>query len=319
MFTFLDLKPHLPITEHTVPCPVRGCRRIVPRQRTRFRAHPDFICPDHNIFISPSTFEYTDFRQNLLWTDPSDLALLNRIFTTKRESRMARNNSEDALSWNVFRFLEKTDLLDSYLSTITCRQVSGSRICYWGYSQSDNGLYPILADARREFGEQINRGSEPDLIVLSDSHLFFIEAKFTSGNRTTPSNPAVRTGYQSGGAGWYESVFQADFSNVAIRNKKYELLRFWLLGTWMASQLGFDFHLVNLVLESREKAITSKFSPLIRQDATRTFSCQTWEGVYRFLCSEKPAGEDAEKLFAYFSTHTRGYDHRQRLQRGFTI
>jgi len=29
---------------------------------------------------------------------------------------------------------------------------------------------------------------------------------------------------------------------VAIKEKKYELLRFWLLGSWLANELGLDYY-----------------------------------------------------------------------------
>ncbi|HJW65864.1 MAG TPA: hypothetical protein VJ507_03675 [Candidatus Bathyarchaeia archaeon] len=51
-----------------------------------------------------------------MWKDQTDLDLLRRIGSVKREIRIARDNSEDALTWNAFRFLEKESLLSNYLS-----------------------------------------------------------------------------------------------------------------------------------------------------------------------------------------------------------
>ena len=70
-----------------------------------------FLGPQHGIYISPSTFEYADEFDNLLWHDPADRELLAAFKPFKRESRLARDNSEDALTWNVFRYLEKSGRL----------------------------------------------------------------------------------------------------------------------------------------------------------------------------------------------------------------
>lgn len=103
MFGADDLKARITVTDSTVECPVKDCTAIVERQRGSFTLDRRFHCTKHMIYISPSTFEYQREADNLLWRDPEDLALLQGIRVVKRESRMARDNSEDALIWNVFR------------------------------------------------------------------------------------------------------------------------------------------------------------------------------------------------------------------------
>lgn len=84
--------------------PDLGLHNKVVKQTNHFRTKPEFKCPDHGIFISPSTSEYDCECRNVLWKD--DHNLLTDVKKVKRESRMARERSEDALSWNVFRYLE---------------------------------------------------------------------------------------------------------------------------------------------------------------------------------------------------------------------
>ena len=104
MFGAKELKARIQVTEKEVECPVAECPERVQRQRKSFTRASKFRCPRHGIYISPSTFEYGSEHDNILWKDPEDLALLQSVRVAKRESRMARDNSEDALSWNVFRF-----------------------------------------------------------------------------------------------------------------------------------------------------------------------------------------------------------------------
>jgi len=107
MLSMEELKESIEITETTVECPVKGCNGKVERQREVFKREERFKCLKHNIYISPSTFEYQSELDNLLWKNKADLDLFKRIKKVKRESRIARDNSEDAVTWNVFRFLEK--------------------------------------------------------------------------------------------------------------------------------------------------------------------------------------------------------------------
>jgi hypothetical protein len=144
MFGVSDLKSTIKVTDSYVECPVRDCITIVPRQRRKSHCSEEFSCPKHNIYISPSTFEYHNYADNLLWKDKTDLELLQRIFPVKRESRIAHDNSEDALTWNVFRFLEKENLLQNYLSRFSNIKEKDTEIMYWSYSQSEQTAWSKL-------------------------------------------------------------------------------------------------------------------------------------------------------------------------------
>lgn len=138
MFGLSNLKSSIPVNEETVECPVKDCKHWVPRQRRVFRRLEEFKCPEHNIFISPSTFEYENRLENILWTSGEDQNLFfNRIFSVKRETeRIARDNSEDAVTWNVFRYLEKQNLLADFLSSSVGGKVEGCEMIYWSYCQT---------------------------------------------------------------------------------------------------------------------------------------------------------------------------------------
>ncbi len=318
MFGVEELKEKIEITKTTVECPVKGCSEKVERQRGYFRKENRFKCPKHDIVISPSTFEYPNELDNLLWKERSDLDLLERIRTKKRESRIARDNSEDAVSWNVFRFLERNDLIEGFLGSITDSSLKSSEVLYWSYSQKENTGWSLLDRARREFGERIERGSEPDIIIKTDKALFFIEAKLTSPNTTKPSNLGYSKKYETGADNWLSEVFTSDYKTVAITEQKYELLRFWLLGTWMAKQQDMDFYLINLVLSERELDIETIFKKHIRETQRRQFLRVTWEDIHRFV-SERELLRDTEIMMRYFRNKTIGYDRNGRLQTAFSI
>src|SRR4030065_2727216 len=202
-----DRKRLISVSESAVECPVKGCEQRVERQRKHFRREEKFKCPTHGIYISPSTFEYPNEFDNLLWTSPDDVSLLTVLKKYKRESRMARDNSEDAVTWNVFRYLEKTNRLARFLSMLAGYVVKDVDLIYWSYSHKDQGACSELSRAREEFGEDPKRSSEPDLIAVSDRTMFWIEAKVTATNKTTPSNSQATKNYLSGGDAWHRCVF----------------------------------------------------------------------------------------------------------------
>jgi hypothetical protein len=262
-----------------------------------------------------------DYRENCLWKDKESLGLLEAIFGKKRvKAQFFHDNSEDAVTWNVFRFLERNHLVEGFLSLITGSDFRSSEIVYWSYSQEEKNTWSWLDKARKEFGEEVERGSEPDVIIKTDKALFFIEAKLTSGNNT-PSRDKIEEKirnpkkYETGENNWFGAVFESSYEEI-IKRQKYELMRFWLLGTWMAKELGLDFWLVNLVLKGEEEGIEAAFKKHIKEGPNRQFKRVTWEEICEFISTRK--SEDGEAMLGFFENKTLGYAGR-RLKRAFSI
>lgn len=319
MYGYKSLKPQINLSETEVECPVNNCSVKVQRQQKVFKKEIPFKCLTHNIYISPSTFEYETEFENLLWNDYADKEYFAQIKKVKRESRIARENSEDAVSFNVFRYLQKNDLLNSFLSTFSKAAINRSELILWSYSEKEMGTYSLLNRARTEFGEAINRGSEPDVIILTDKILFFIEAKVLALNETSPCDPENTKKYLTGGNNWFEKVFRNDYKTIAVEEEKYELLRFWLLGTWMANQTGLNFSLISLVLENRELEIEKDFDKMIIEDENKQFSRMTWEDIYRFVVSNRIESKDFSIIIDYYNNKCLGYNSNQYLIKAFSI
>lgn len=317
MFGYSKLKPRLSITPTHVECPVLGCSNRVERQRGFFKQEEKYSCPEDKIYISPTTFEYFDKKSNLLWHADKDLALLQDMKDHKRECRMARDNSEDALTWNVFRYLEMANHLDEFLSKISQKPQRNAELIYWSYFDKEKAVWTSLKRAREEFGEEIRRSSEPDLIAVTAESVFFIEAKLTATNETMPSDRNNRKKYLVGGNAWHKNVFSKDYETIAIQTKKYELFRFWLLGSWIANEVGSDFFLINVVLSEKEKDIESRFGSLIRQSKKRRFIRTAWEDIRNFVADYHSEADEAKVLLDYFEEKTVGYNQNGILNRAF--
>lgn len=335
MFDYRNMKTSRAITNNNVICPVKGCTHSVTRMKKKGlnldsnkELLSEYMCPEHRIYISPTTFEYESEDMNFLWNDPDDKKLLSDIKKVKRESRMARENSEDAMTWNIFRYLERNKFKmiysdeikfnGNYLDLFVEYKYTGGDggtydTIYWSHSQNQNdkdNSWRLLNEARKEFGEELNRSSEPDIILNGDKELIFIEAKLGSGNNTVPTNIKDTKKYLTGGNNWFDKVFNGSYYDIAVNAKKYELMRFWLLGTWMADKMNKEFILVNLVRRGQEEDIEEKFGRFIHQNPNQHFIRDEWEEIYEFVLDfydKLEIAPEALILTEYMKNKTLGY------------
>jgi hypothetical protein len=318
MYGLKELKGCIKIDKESVECPVKDCSLIVERQHKSFKREQKYQCPKHKIFISPTTFEYETEQENLLWYDSADKYLYNEIKKVKRESRIARDNSEDALTWNVMRFLDRQGLLTDFLSKLSNKKINEAELILWSYSPKEKSGWTLLNKARTEFGETIKRGSEPDIIIRTDKVLYFIEAKLTTKNKTTPHNLQEKKKYETGDNNMFQQIFKSDYETIAIKEKRYELLRFWLLGSWIAKQLDIDFEFYSLVKQSREQEIKGDFAKHIIETAKRKFSRMTWEQIYNYI-KTLTNNKEKQKMTDYFENKIIGYSSNNTIIKAFNI
>lgn len=305
MYYISDLKKDI-IINPKVECPVLGCSNMVERQRTRYLVRDkEYFCPQHGIYISPSTFEYEYETDNLLWYEDEDKRYLTHIQRVKRESRFARERSEDALTWNVFRFLQREELLNQFVSHITRDLTERNELIYWSFSNNENDVWPWLRRARIAFSEHPKKGSEPDLIIETEHSLVLIEVKFTSSNYKSVDRIDKLEKYELNE--WYQEVFTIDCHYVAYEQKCYELMRFWLLGTWMATQMQKNLILLNLTPKRIDPDVEVRFGSMIRSGNRHRFLRLTWEQLYCWLEENGDRNQNYDKMLHYLRNKSAGY------------
>lgn len=331
MYGWNTLKKTIDITPTKVECPVLGCQERVERQRKRFLKESRFICQKHGICISPSTFEYPNEQCNMLWATEEDLRLWNCIKAkgVKRESRTARDNSEDALTWNVFRYLELSHTIGDFIDFVASERISHNpRVVYWSFCQATQRPFQPLLDAASAFGENIARRSEPDVIIDDEKVLMFVESKLSAGNRTKPRDPQNPKRYVTGGESWFSKAFSAEatFAEIAVEQRLYELMRLWLLGSWIAARDGRKFLLVNVVREGArsEATIEARFNAFVQNVPERRFVRLTWEGIVSEVIQSSERTPDSERLDAYMREKCMGYSSirkgtQGKLRRAFSL
>lgn len=307
MYLLPNLKKEVIIEDFVVECPVVGCKNFVERQKSKFLRKPQFFCKQHRIYISPSTFEYESEEDNLLWCHETDNRILEEISNIKRESRMARERSEDALAWNVFRYLHKHQLFGETMEQLipTKEKLEEPEVIYWSYSPRELGKSSILTKARKAFNEL--SGTEPDIIINSKRHLIFIEAKFTSGNSTKPSNEDILNKYYEAKDKWYQNVFQKDIRTVCMIMRKYELMRNYLLGSWLAHMYDKKFTLLSLNAHKYHRKGDLAFRDCIIENDQFRFSSVVWEELRDVIHGYLPDSNDKRLLLHYLHNKSAGY------------
>jgi hypothetical protein len=198
---------------------------------------------------------YDEPGRNVLWTDADDKERLKAILHGKRESRMSHEHSEDAVTWNVFRFFERHRCLSPAIKEICTCADEEPQVIFWG---TDNGaLWEPFRRCSDDIPEKTFARSEPDLMLLwKHKLLVVIEAKFRSPNRSG-SDAKKRADELRKSRPYIEHASRhvnREGAEEAVCDGWYELLRNWVLGAALKEALGCEaFVLVNLLRKRHEK------------------------------------------------------------------
>ncbi len=334
MFGLAELKKRIEIRGNIAVCPVIECKTQVKKmtkgtpqsldaylqgREGRREYFEQYLCKKHKIYITPTTFIYENLRDNLLWYHV-DRDLLDAIMEVKRvKAQFYHDNSEDAVAWNVFRFLERNKLLSGFLSKLHSSPVTNPEIIYWSYSQSQRQVWNELESARAAFGESPQRSSEPDIIIRSDDNLFLVEVKLKAPNKVDFNKTHTQKGkedrirrYSKG-----DCFLEQPVEDI-IDAGYYQLMRFWLIGACIAENQNLNFYLLNLVRENDGKHIEMEFGKYIRQNEKRKFVRLTWENIYKHISTADLFSEDKDEILGYFENKTTGY-YRNELRKAFSI
>jgi hypothetical protein len=238
-------------------CPVRGCVEASP-------------CRTHHIGVHPTrpiggfTYVYDDPWLNLLWADDEDRARLKAILRGKRESRMGHEHSEDAVTWNVFRFFERNDCITPAIRTICPCPESEPLAVFW--TTHEERLWEPFRWCSDQIPERKTARSESDLIFLWEKKLVVVvEAKFRSPNRSDLSKRRDELRKAKSYIEHASRYINVERANEAVLDGWYELLRNWVLGIELKDTLCCeDFVLVNLLRRRHETEH--------REDPTRDFA-----------------------------------------------
>lgn len=171
------------------------------------------------------------------------LAVNSRNRNNKR-SKFGFSSSEDAVTWTVFRYLQRTEQLAA-IADIVGHVVNPQRrptLLLWGVELTDEGPTPAgvvaqrLARASTMLGERSHSRTEPDVILdFGADGALVIEAKYRSGN------DHLRADHHS----WVRYIHAGVRDASGVRaSGLYELTRNWRFAAALAD--GRPLTVVNL-------------------------------------------------------------------------
>jgi len=239
--------------------------------------------------IPPELSKY-DFRSNLI-VDQNNQILIQKAcrdrFSDQSHWRegyggiayLGRINGEDALTWNVFRFLQQSRKGLSILSDVF--EVSEiQNILLWGMDSEANGDEQQLVNILIRTIDGKHRGTmtEPDLIIITDKEVCFIECKLNQNGNTSPwktSNPKSSEKRMN----TYREIFPElvhfdDWINV------YQMIRQYVYSKSLGKILGKKPRVYPLINEKHKKVLQPYYDSLLNWDNSKIFrDFLTWQSI----------------------------------------
>ena len=314
-----DLDPRVvvhPDDPDRVRCYVRGCQHFL-RRPTKYTRGEE--CPDHGIYCHYSrygaTYSYRDVRRNII-ASPDLFAQRIVGHPFKYEShRLGAENSEDALSWNVFRSLQEAGSLATVAKLMTGEDHPQEPDLYlWGIRVSDDSFEPwdLLIAARERFESNLpvkRPLTEPDIALhLPGKYLVLIEAKFTSSNPFYERGP--RKDAQSLTLDELLRIYRDDSLRILDYAKArsadriyYQLWRNMVFAEWMAGREAHStraYH-VNLVRENYDVDSCLEFARSLNIHFAGRFQRRSWESFWHLYETDRTRSTE---LYPYLQGKT---------------
>lgn len=238
------------------------------------------------------TWTYTDYRRNLFDADYFHQHIRYHKFKVEAH-RFGSERSEDALTWNVFRQLQRARCLHQIVQLCTGIDDAEPHLYLWSLRIGNGQVEPwdLLVRARERFESDlpVNRPkTEPDIALhLPGRYVILIEAKFCSANALYQRDRITKladltidqlvTIYQD------SKLTTLNYAEAARRDALHaQLWRNTIFAEWIARQDSPEtewFH-INLVRKGHEADVCEPFLTLMHIDHRHRFEQVTWEQIH---------------------------------------
>jgi hypothetical protein len=237
--------------------------------------------------------------------------------------RLGYENSEDAVSWNVFVGIMRAEALSHAMSWLAGRKIDGEPELYlWGshidLDSNSHDFYPPLCQARKSIEPDIRRfWTEPDvMLIVPEKFVMCIEVKFTSGNKLAQVEKEKESAGQKPKSVkgiieryFTQNTFWKDRSKYIqpkdINHNKFhgQLFRNIVFASGMAEKFDGDWQVVNLVSSTQwnKRASTMDTDYENPSDVVRCylmdqykqrFTFQTWEELFAHVIKGNDSLQD---------------------------
>lgn len=263
---------------------------------------------------------YTDYRENIIID--ADHPILNWKAEKKTERLrpnwfpisirskfpdgfpyIASENSEDALSWNLFRSLQSTGKLGLVTETLNLG-IDIETLYFWQHrldqwsEQIDPEIQGVL-DEMEPWGKGGRRQqTETDIILRGKHHIIMVESKLgkpetiiKAWGRSGPTNRPTPPDYLEFMTKLGVKLFKDSFDFDQDGRRFYQLFRNYLLGAALSQKWNTEFSLLTIVnsmnsnLEGRSHKEEFKIFQDLLVEPGNTFLI-TWQELWRILSNE---------------------------------
>ncbi len=213
---------------------------------------------------------------------------------------LAQPWSEDALTWNVFRTLQKAGSDGLVAIQKACGLSAVVRtVLFWGCDvESGSECQQYLSCLIRAFdGRHRGTMTEPDLVVVTENEVAFIECKLNVSGRLSPWR-AQGNGAEKRFRTYIECGF-GELSSIERWRDVYQLLRQYVYALGMSKLLRVRPMVIPLVNAEHLESLNPYYGPLTEFNEKVFLPFATWQGVRQTVldtCAEDLSATILRKL-----------------------
>jgi len=244
----------------------------------------------------PEELKAYDYRENLI-SDQDNPLLIQKArrdrFSSKShwkagyggQAYLSRPNSEDALTWNVFRTLQLAGEDGSGTISDIFQLSEVNRILFWGCDVEHRGEEQQLLNVLIRIIDGRHRGTmtEPDLVIVTEEEVVFVECKLNQRGKTSP--------WKARGSGAEKRMITyvqefPELQTVGDWRNVYQLIRQYVFARSLGNHLRKKPLVVPLINGDHEAILsayysTLKESPLDGGHVLRDFV--TWQDIVNII------------------------------------
>lgn len=196
---------------------------------------------------------------------------LNTGHIESKKNQFGFCTSEDALTWIFIRYFINENKLD-VLKKVYSLKSPIREILLWGVPQIDDNSpsRENLSSICKCLKESKGSYSEPDIVIITDTEIRFIEVKLKSPNAKSADSRKFKK--------YINNAFYSD-KEMLINSKHYELARNWTIGNMFAEYK--DFKLINQgperLFNNNDNNLLQKFEKSLSKPTS--FEKLSWEKI----------------------------------------
>ncbi len=253
----------------------------------------------------PENLKKYDYRENLI-VDKNNPILIQKAWRDRFSSEshwragyggqayLSKPNSEDALTWNVFRTLQLSGERGLKVVSDIFKVSRVDKMLFWGCDVEHQGEEQQLLNILIRTIDGKHRGTmtEPDLVIITEREVVFVECKLNQNGSTSPWKAQGRGAEKR--LKTYAEIFP-EIKSISDWVSVYQLIRQYVFARSLGEYLKKKPVVVPIINEKHKEILSPyylkvKRSPLNKEYVFRDFV--TWQDLLKKLLSSDLPNRD---------------------------